>query len=215
MERCLFYLRIFPGTEAEYDRRHAEIWPELTNAIRASGLRNMSGFRRGTDVWYYLEADPDVKTAFGIHGTKKVNADWNEYFRTIIAEITGPDGDNLWFDEIFHSDGPKLDGPFNRGLFTLVIDPNRATEYEALHANAWPDMLAALADCGFRNYGGFRRGAQVVYYGEFYPDVATVFGKMGQTEVNARWGAAFEGIITTINDADGNLITALEMFHRD
>ena len=23
MERALFYLRLFPGTEAEYDRRHA------------------------------------------------------------------------------------------------------------------------------------------------------------------------------------------------
>ena len=25
MERVLFYLRIFPGTEAEYDRRHAAV----------------------------------------------------------------------------------------------------------------------------------------------------------------------------------------------
>lgn len=215
MERCLFYLRIFPGTEAEYDRRHAAIWPELAAAIRGSGLRNMSGFRRGTDVWYYLEADPDVKTAFGIHGTKKVNADWNDFFRTIIAEISGPDGELLWFDEIFHADGPRLDGPFERALFTLVVDPKRVDEYEALHANPWPDMMEAIVDSGFRNYSGFRRGAQVVYYGEFHPDMATVFGKIGQTEVNARWGAAFEGIITTITDADGNLLAASEMFHQD
>ena len=51
MERALFYLRLFPGTEAEYDRRHEAIWPELADEIRESGLRNMSGFRRGTDVW--------------------------------------------------------------------------------------------------------------------------------------------------------------------
>ena len=31
----------------------------------------------------------------------------------------------------------------------------------------------------------------------------TVFARMGQTEVNTRWGEAFEGIITTITDADG------------
>ena len=28
-------------------------------------------------------------------------------------------------------------------------------------------------------------------------------GKIGQTEVNARWGRAFEGIITKITDAEG------------
>ena len=70
MERALFYLRLFPGTEAEYDRRHEAIWPELADEIRESGLRNMSGFRRGTDVWYYVEADPDRTTAFDVHGPK-------------------------------------------------------------------------------------------------------------------------------------------------
>ena len=77
------------------------------------------------------------------------------------------------------------------------------------------DLLEAIADSGFRNYTGFRRGAHVVYYGEYHPDMATVFGKMGQTEVNTRWGQAFEGIITKITDEAGNLITADEVYHQD
>ena len=77
MERVVFYLRIFPGTEAEYDQRHAEIWPELVDEIRESGIRNFSGFRRGTDVWYYAECEPDAKTAFGVHGPKPANQRWN------------------------------------------------------------------------------------------------------------------------------------------
>jgi len=76
-------------------------------------------------------------------------------------------------------------------------------------------MMAAIRDTGFRNYTGFRRGGSVAYYGEFYPDMDTVFGKIAQMEVNDRWGAAFEGIITTIVDADGRLITADEIFHQD
>jgi L-rhamnose mutarotase len=215
MERACFYLRIFPGTEAEYDRRHAEIWPELAAEIRESGLRNMSGFRRGTDVWYFVEGDPDVGTAFAVHGPKPANQRWNHYFRDVIAQITDDAGELLWYDEVFYSDGPALEGPFERALFGLVIDPERSDEYEALHASPWPDMMAAIEASGFRNYTGFRRGAHVVYYGEFYPDMATVFGKMATYEVNARWGAAFEGIITTITDADGNLITADEVFHQD
>jgi L-rhamnose mutarotase len=215
VERFLMYLRIFPGTEAEYDRRHAEIWPELVTEIQESGIRNFTGFRRGTDVWYYGECEPDVATAFGIHGPKPYNQQWNRYFRDVIAEIADANGKALTYDQVFHSDGAPLDGPFERGCFSLVIDPERAADYEALHAEPWPDMMQALEETGFRNYSGFRRGAHVVYYGEFHPDMDTAFAKISATEVNARWGKAFEGIITTITDADGKLLTAAEIYHND
>ena len=194
MDRALFYLRIFPGTEAEYDRRHAEIWPELVDEIRESGLRNFSGFRRGTDVWYYTEAEPATSpTAFAVHGPKPANQRWNHYFRDVIAQITDDSGNLLWYDKVFESDGAPLDGPYERGLFGLVIDPERADDYEALHANPWPDLMAAIEASGFRKYQGFRRGAHVVYYGEFYPDMKTVFARMAEHEVNARWGDRLRG----------------------
>jgi len=215
MERAVFYLRLFPGTEAEYDRRHAAIWPELAAEIRESGLRNMSGFRRGTDVWYYLEGEPDVQAAFAVHGPKPANQRWNHYFRNVIAQITDDSGELLWYDEVFHAGGQPLEGPFERALFGLVIDPERTVDYDALHADPWPDMMSAIEASGFRNYTGFRRGAHVVYYGEYYPDLATVFARMAEHEVNARWGKAFEGIITTITDGEGDLFTANEVFHQD
>jgi L-rhamnose mutarotase len=215
MERAIIYLRLFPGTEAEYDRRHAAIWPELADEIRESGLRNMGGFRRGTDVWYYVEAEPDAKTAFEAYGPKPHNQKWGRYFRDVIAEMTTTDGELIWYDEIFHAGGEALPGPMRRGLFSLVIDPERAADYDDLHANAWPEMMEAINDAGFRNYSGFRRGGSVVYYGEYYPDMDTVFGKIAQTDVNTRWGQAFEGIITTITDSDGALLIADEVFHQD
>ena len=215
MERAVFYLRLFPGTEAEYDRRHAPVWPELAAEIRESGLRNMSGFRRGTDVWYYLEGEPDVEAAFAIQGPKPANQRWNHYFRNVIAQITDDSGELIWYDEVFHAGGEPPQGPFERALFALVIDPERAADYEAIHADPWQDMMAAIEASGFRNYSGFRRGAHVVYYGEFHPDMATVFARMAEHEVNARWSKAFEGIILTITDANGKLITADEVFHQD
>ena len=214
MERACFYLRLFPGTEEEYDRRHAAIWPELAAEIRDSGLRNMTGFRRGTDVWYYLECHPDRRTALSTLGAKPANARWNDYFSSIIAEITGPDGDLIWYEEMFHADG-GAEGRFERGLLSLVVDPSRVDEYDRRHADAWPEMMAAINEAGIHNYTGFRRGAHVVYYGEFYPDMATAFGRIGETDVNRRWGESFAGIITTITGPDGGLITAREVFHQD
>jgi L-rhamnose mutarotase len=215
MERILMYIRIFPGTEADYDKKHAEIWPELVAEIQESGIRNFTGFRRGTDVWYYGECHPDVATAFGVHGPKPYNTKWNHFFRGIIAEIADEQGALLSYKQIFHTTGPALDGPMQRGCFSLVVDPERVADYERLHANPWPDMIQAIEDAGFRNYGGFRRGPHVVYYGEFYPDMDTVFAKIGKTDVNRRWGEAFEGIILTITDPEGNLLVANEMHHND
>ncbi len=113
MDQAVFYLRIFPGTEAEYDRRHAEIWPELVDEIRESGLRNFSGFRRGTDVWYYTEAEPgvSVEDAFAIHGPKPANQRWNRYFRDVIAQITDDSGSLSVYDKVFESDGPAAGRP--------------------------------------------------------------------------------------------------------
>ena len=134
----------------------------------------------------------------------------------MIAQITTDAGELIFYDEVFHTDeGPALEGPMARGLLSLVIDPERSDEYEALHAEPWPDLIEGIAKAGFRNYSGFRRGANVVYYGEYHPDMATVFEKMARFEVNDRWGKAFEGIITRIVNDDGSLITAQEIYHQD
>ena len=214
MKRACFGLRLYPGTEAEYDRRHAEIWPELKAAIREAGIQNLSAFRRGTEVWCYAECHPDARTAFARLGATKVNANWDDSFRPIIAELTAADGERIWFQEIFHANGGGA-GPFERGLFALVVHPDRIAEYDERHANPWPEMMRALDDAGFHNYTGFRRGSQVVYYGEFHPDMARAVGAIGATEVNRRWNVSFQGIITTITDATGTLVTAREVFHLD
>jgi L-rhamnose mutarotase len=214
MERVLFYLRIFPGTEAEYDRLHAAVPQDLQDAIRASGFRNMTGFRRATDVWYYAEAHPDRATVFATHGTKAVVAAWNKRFETVIAEIADADGQPLLYEELFHTDGGG-EGPMRRGCIGLVVNPERIDRYEELHANPWPDLIEAITASGYRDYSGFRRGNHVVYYGEYHPDLPTVTATMGTYEVNTRWGEAFQGIITTITTEDGHLITADEVYHQD
>jgi hypothetical protein len=48
-----------------------------------------------------------------------------------------------------------------------------------------------------------------------YPDMATVFERLGKTDVNTRWCAAFEGIITRITYDAGNFIRADEVYHQD
>jgi L-rhamnose mutarotase len=42
MQRHAFKMKLFPGREAEYKKRHDEIWPELSQLLQQSGIRNYS-----------------------------------------------------------------------------------------------------------------------------------------------------------------------------
>jgi L-rhamnose mutarotase len=42
--RQAFTMKLKPGFEAEYKKRHDEIWPELARKIRAAGISNYSIF---------------------------------------------------------------------------------------------------------------------------------------------------------------------------
>lgn len=53
MKRKAFAMRLSPGCEAEYKRRHDEIWPELKAELRKAGVRN-----------YSIYLDPKTHTLF-------------------------------------------------------------------------------------------------------------------------------------------------------
>jgi L-rhamnose mutarotase len=44
MEEMAFLMRLKPGCEQEYRRRHDEIWPELQAALTQAGIRDYSIF---------------------------------------------------------------------------------------------------------------------------------------------------------------------------
>lgn len=44
MIRKAFVMSVHPGCEAEYERRHRPIWPELESVLKAHGVHNYSIF---------------------------------------------------------------------------------------------------------------------------------------------------------------------------
>src|SRR5215213_5213941 len=44
MTRVAFKMKLFPGNEAEYKKRHDEIWPELQSLLKDSGISEYSIF---------------------------------------------------------------------------------------------------------------------------------------------------------------------------
>ncbi len=44
MEKIAFVMQLNPGCEAEYEKRHDEIWPELVGELKEAGIEDYSIF---------------------------------------------------------------------------------------------------------------------------------------------------------------------------
>lgn len=82
-------LEVRPGYEDEYKKRHDEIWPDLADDIRTSGMRNYSIFRYGLTLFGYFECD-DLKYALEYLGNSDANRRWGEFMAPIMKTEIDP-----------------------------------------------------------------------------------------------------------------------------
>ena len=104
MERIGFVMRLLPGQEEEYRRRHNPIWPEMTAALKAAGARNYSIFLRGDELFGYLEVE-DFAGFRRSMDESPVNERWQAGMAALIDPLTDPEtGFHQRIDEVFHLD---------------------------------------------------------------------------------------------------------------
>jgi L-rhamnose mutarotase len=104
MERVCFLLQVRPDRLDEYGARHREVWPEMLDALRATGWRNYSLFL-GPDglLVGYLETDDFQRALDGMEATG-VNARWQAEMAPFF-ELPGserPDTGLERLEEVFH-----------------------------------------------------------------------------------------------------------------
>jgi L-rhamnose mutarotase len=83
MASYAWILKVRPGYEDEYKRRHDELWPEMDATLRASGLKSYHIFRHGLDLFGYFETD-DLQATMAYLKDDPVNAKWGEYMAPIM-----------------------------------------------------------------------------------------------------------------------------------
>ena len=104
MERIGFTMRLLPGQEAEYRRRHAAVWPEMLAALKAAGARDYSIFIRDDDLFAYLEVE-DFGAFRAAMAANPVNDRWQADMASLIDPLTDPaTGFHRRLDEVFHLD---------------------------------------------------------------------------------------------------------------
>ena len=101
-----------------------------------------------------------------------------------------------------------------RYCFLLRVRPERMDEYRRRHAAVWPEMLAALAEAGWRNYSLFLADDGLLVGYVEADDRQTSRAAMAGTEVNARWQAEMAPFFAELEGApDEGLVLLEEVFH--
>jgi L-rhamnose mutarotase len=104
MIRSAFKMKLKPGYEEEYKRRHDEIWPELVRVLEEAGISD-----------YSIYLDPETDTLFATQKLKDHNQADQLYMNPIVrqwwdymADIMETNADNspvsIDLIEVFHMD---------------------------------------------------------------------------------------------------------------
>lgn len=102
MIRNAFKMKLKPGFEAEYQKRHDEIWPELALELKMAGISDYSIFLdEETLTLFAVQKLTDQNTADLLPGTEIVKKWWS--YMTDIMEVN-PDNSpiSIPLKEVFH-----------------------------------------------------------------------------------------------------------------
>lgn len=78
MKRFAFKMKLKPGCEAEYKRRHDALWPELAAALRAAGISDYSIFLdEETLTLFAVQKQTDDNTAAALPQLPVVRKWWD------------------------------------------------------------------------------------------------------------------------------------------
>ncbi|MCC7435176.1 MAG: L-rhamnose mutarotase [Methanoregulaceae archaeon] len=106
MRRVAFTLKVKPDLIDEYRRRHADVWPEMLDALRETGWKNYSIFLQPDGTLLFYVETPDFKAALAGMAEKDVNRRWQEEMAPFFENLCGEQADQsfLPLEEVFHLD---------------------------------------------------------------------------------------------------------------
>lgn len=104
MTRSAFKMFLMPGCEAEYEKRHSEIWPELSKLLKESGVYDYSIFwDKDTNILFAVQKTKGDGNSQDLGGNPIVQK-WWDYMADIME--TNPDNSpvSIPLSELFYMD---------------------------------------------------------------------------------------------------------------
>jgi L-rhamnose mutarotase len=93
MERVCFTLQINPQRVEEYKKAHANVWPEMREALKRTGWHNYSLFIRDDGLLVGYFETPDFKRAVADMQKEPINAKWQATMKPLFEGLEGETAD--------------------------------------------------------------------------------------------------------------------------
>ena len=102
MDRVAFKMKLFPGCEAEYKKRHDEIWPELSALLKQTGISEYSIFldEESGSLFGFLKAE-DRKSLDSLPA-QAIMQNWWAHMRDIMESNLDNSPVSIPLKEVFY-----------------------------------------------------------------------------------------------------------------
>ena len=113
MQRVCFQLQVKPERIEEYTARHAAVWPEMLEALAATGWHNYSLFVRHDGLLIGYFETPSLEAAVAGMAATEVNQRWQDEMAPFFEGLGAarPDTGFRQLREVFHLEDQLGAGP--------------------------------------------------------------------------------------------------------
>lgn len=104
MERLAFKMKLKPGCQEEYRRRHAQVWPEILHLLKETGVSDYSIFLdEETDILFAVQKVSGESNSQQL-GHVEVQQRWWSYMADIMEVNPDDSPISIPLSEVFHTD---------------------------------------------------------------------------------------------------------------
>ncbi|MCP4168223.1 MAG: L-rhamnose mutarotase [Chloroflexi bacterium] len=107
MKRVGFILKVKEEMMEDYIKHHANVWPEMLEALARSGWHNYSLFMKEDGMLFgYYETPVSHQAALDDMVAEEINAKWQEFMAPYFEGLDGLPADEsmIVLKEVFHLD---------------------------------------------------------------------------------------------------------------
>ncbi|HEY6506298.1 MAG TPA: L-rhamnose mutarotase [Chitinophagaceae bacterium] len=102
MARVAFKMKLFPGVEAEYKKRHDELWPELEQLLKETGISDYSIFLDNETHILFGVLKAEDPSALNNLPSKPVMQKWWAYMKDLMESNPDNSPVSIPLKEVFY-----------------------------------------------------------------------------------------------------------------
>ncbi|HWM17119.1 MAG TPA: L-rhamnose mutarotase [Microbacterium sp.] len=128
-ERVCFQLQVKPDRIAEYRARHAAVWPDMLQALKAAGWNNYSLFLRDDGLLIGYVETPSITDAQAAMAQTEVNTRWQAEMGEFFVDLDAPPDEGfVRLTEVFHLEDQLAALPADAASGTATIPTTESSD---------------------------------------------------------------------------------------